>query len=288
MTFRVAIPVLIVAFSCGGAWCASAGSSATDEGEIGLSSDAKKAAHEWLKKDLSPAAFNEDAAQAALKLSQEKLDARELESITDAIKRDPVRAAFAFAECLNLKNCADPRVRLGAVKGIGYANIKPSLVSKALAAVVIAESDQPTRTAAAELLKARKDPVANKVLVDYYLDAFDTDGVLLKADHERAAIAALRDVGGRQIYEALMAYVTMEVNAGAASEAAPPQTVYITNSGNINTGGGSINLPIELPNLELKGYHGTLVVPALGALKQVTGQNFGRNIDRWQNWIAKQ
>lgn len=258
-----------------------------DEGEIRLSTEAKPV-HEWLKKDLSDAAFKEDAAQAALKLAQEKLDDYELAAITDAIKRDPNRAALAFAACLNPKNCADPKVRLGAVKGIGYANVKLAIVSKALAAVVISETDQPTRTAAVGLLKGHKDPIANKALVDYYLDAFDSDGVLVKADHERVAVAAMRDVGGRQIYEALMAYVTMEVHAGSATEAAPPQTVYITNGGDIHNPAGSVNLPIELPNLELKGYNGTLVVPALGALKQVTGQNFGRHLDRWQNWIAKQ
>jgi hypothetical protein len=157
-----------------------------------------------------------------------------------------------------------------------------------LAAFVMSESDPQVRAAVVELLKQRKDPIANNTLVDYYVDAFDSDGVLLKADHERAAIAAMRDVGGRQIYEALMAYVTMEVHAGSATEAGPPQTVYITNGGNINNPNGSVNLPIELPNLELRGYSGTLIIPAFGALKQVTGQNFGKHLEKWQNWIAKQ
>ena len=270
--------------------------SAADEEAIGLrvddsSADAVIAAskdHVWLNKELKAADYQQDAANAARKLGDAKLDSAELGAITEAIKREPVRAGVAFAQCLNPKNCPDPIVRRGAVKGIEIANPKPEVVGRALAACVIVETNADVRKAAGDLIKSRKDAVASRALVAYYVNAFDDDGVLLKADHERAAIDAMKAAGGHAVYEQLLMYATMEVHAGTATEAGPPQVVYMTNGGNIGSPSGSINLPIELPNLELRGISTTLIVPALGALKQVTGQNFGHNMNRWRDWVAKQ
>ena len=61
-------------------------------------------------------------------------------------------------------------------------------------------------------------------------------------------------------------YITLELRPGTAVELTPPLIVFITNSGNIAVGGGSINLPIELPNLELRSVNSTVTIPDGGTM----------------------
>jgi hypothetical protein len=253
---------------------------------IQATSEARKADHVWLEKSLKPDAYLADAAELARVLGKEDASYAP-EAIIKAIKTDTERAGAAFSQCLNPKNCPDPVVRLGAVRGISIANPKDETAGKALAACVIAEKNEAARKAAADLIKTRKDKVADKTLVQFYVSSFDEHGVLLDADHERAAIDALKMAGHRALYEVLMAFVTMDVRAGTATELTPPQTVYMTNGGNVNAPNGNINLPIDLPNLELKSINTTIIVPAFGALKRIAGENF-HNIGQAQAWVNKQ
>jgi len=61
-------------------------------------------------------------------------------------------------------------------------------------------------------------------------------------------------------------YITMDVRPGTAIEITPPQVIYITNGGDINNPTGSINLPIELPNLELRSVSTTITIPDQGTM----------------------
>ncbi|MEI6232886.1 MAG: hypothetical protein WCT04_07535 [Planctomycetota bacterium] len=61
-------------------------------------------------------------------------------------------------------------------------------------------------------------------------------------------------------------YITLELKPGTAVELTPPLIVFITNGGNISAGGGSINLPIELPNLELRSINTTVTIPDNGTM----------------------
>ncbi|MCY3023412.1 MAG: hypothetical protein NTW87_30905 [Planctomycetota bacterium] len=62
-------------------------------------------------------------------------------------------------------------------------------------------------------------------------------------------------------------YITLDIRAGTAVEITPPQIVYITNAGgDVNVGGGAINLPIELPNLELRSINTTITLPDNGTI----------------------
>jgi type II secretory pathway component GspD/PulD (secretin)/Flp pilus assembly protein TadD len=61
-------------------------------------------------------------------------------------------------------------------------------------------------------------------------------------------------------------YITMDVRPGTATEITPPQIIYITNGGDINNPSGSINLPIELPNIELRSISTTVTIPDNGTM----------------------
>jgi len=62
-------------------------------------------------------------------------------------------------------------------------------------------------------------------------------------------------------------YITLDVRPGTALEITPPQIIFITNAGlDVNIGGGAINLPIELPNLELRSINTTVTIPDNGTM----------------------
>lgn len=61
-------------------------------------------------------------------------------------------------------------------------------------------------------------------------------------------------------------YITLELRPGTAVELTPPLIIFITNGGNIQIPGGNINLPIELPNLELRSINTTVTIPDNGTM----------------------
>lgn len=61
-------------------------------------------------------------------------------------------------------------------------------------------------------------------------------------------------------------YITLDVRPGTATELTVPQIIFITNGLNVNAPLGNINLPIELPNIELRSINTTVTVPDNGTL----------------------
>ncbi len=61
-------------------------------------------------------------------------------------------------------------------------------------------------------------------------------------------------------------YITLELKPGTAIELTPPTILFITSGGSITAGGGAINLPIELPNLELRSINTTVTIPDNGTM----------------------
>jgi type II secretory pathway component GspD/PulD (secretin) len=61
-------------------------------------------------------------------------------------------------------------------------------------------------------------------------------------------------------------YITMDVRPGTSTELTPPQIIFLTNGGDVNNPNGNINLPIELPNLELRSISTTMTIPDNGTM----------------------
>lgn len=232
----------------------------------------------WLQPSLSESAYVAEAAEAARFLSDDKLEAGTRAALTAGIRQDAERAAKAFVRCLDWQRYSDARARLGALRGIEIAGAPISATGKGLAGSAIAEPVPEVRNAAIDLIRRRKDAAAGGEILRFWRAAYDSD---LGFDEPRraAAAAAMRDIGDKRVFQALLSYVTLEVRAGSASGASI-DTVNITGQG--------INLPIEQPGMNLISVEGTIIVPATGSLKQATGQDFGKNLAQWREWLDKQ
>ena len=254
----------------------------------------------WLQKSLNEDAYQADATEVAKLLSNSKMEPLDKAALMQAIECDPMRAAKAFSNCLNYTKYPHAPTRLGALKGIEIAtgtqrdlkNAALVTAGKAVANTMLAEPVKEVRSAAMDLVRNNREGtvsgVAAGMLVAHWHNAFDLDGIINEQQRD-AAEGALKDLGDKRTYDALLYYATMEVHAASASSITPPQVAFITNAGNdVNTGGGTINLPIELPNNEIRSFDTTLIVPAVSAMKHITGQEFNKNLDKWRAWIKDQ
>ena len=241
--------------------------------------DSSRKQKAWFQSSLSESAYIAEAVEAAKHLANDKLESETRAAISVGIKQDAERAGKAFVRCLDSQTYTHAAVRLGALRGIEIGNPTAPLIGKGLAGSAIAEPVPEVRTLALNLIRSRKDAAAAGELLRFWRGAFDSD---LGFDEPRraAAVAAMRDLGDKRIYRAMLAYVWLELRVGNAS-AARVDTVAIT-------GPGPINLPIDMPSMDLMSTEGTIIVPAATSMKQITGQDFGKNLDKWRDWVDKQ
>jgi hypothetical protein len=231
----------------------------------------------WFKSGASDAAFHTEAVAAAHALGLATEASYQLDELKSAVLSEKERCTPKFVWMLNWKNCEDPVTRRGAIAGLVLCNPDTAVAGKPLAVSAIFEPDAAARKASIELIKSRKDTEAAKTLVTTWKSSFDEGGVLADNESQRkATVAAMREVGDKRVYEALFYYAMLEIRGGSAD---------LVRIDTVSIKGQNINLPIDLPVLELRGVEGTIIVPALISLKQATGQDFGRNIGRWRQWL---
>lgn len=287
------IPLLSAALLTG--FCGATESTGNDDVVIGSRDELSIARRQWLNKELASTAYQAEAQELARLLGAGKLDDKEQQAVQSDLKREPDRAGGAFATLLNWSKCQDAKTRRGALRAIDLAGPSAKAVGVALGNSALAEPDKDTRKAAINTIRQRRDALALHTLLGHLAQASDTDGLGILDEKARdAALSALHDIGDRRAYEAILFYVTLELRTGYAVGRGV-DTKYITNSGDVNAGGvgqTTVNLPIELPALELGSFQGMITVPAickpLPALRRVTGEDFGKNLDKWRAWIAKQ
>lgn len=253
----------------------------------------------WFASELKEEAFHKEAIEAARALAGStgstssagsKLDSKALAELQEGLQRDKKRTSTVFTGLLDARKTSDSSVRLGAVKALELAAPAPALIGKPLAAAAVLETDTTVRAEAIRVIRSRKDADASREMLKLWKSAFEDGMVGVNEPLRAAAEDAMRDVGDKRVYEVLYAYVLMELRAQTAS-LDKLDTTRIRNAGlnvNANDRGGNINLPIELPSLSLMSVETTLWVPALPSLQRVTGQNFGWNVKRWNEWLAAQ
>lgn len=265
-----------------GALCCFAACAAEPELIIGARKDAPSAAssqREWFKSGLGESAYQTETYAAAKQLANEKLEATERAAIQEGLSRDKERSIKACLWLMDWNNCADPVGRVGAVNGLGTLSYDSKKLGKQIASSAIFDPDEKVRKATAAMIKSRKDLAAEREVLETWKTSFDESGVLdVNETRRKASVAAMREIGDKQIFQALVWYAQLELRAGSA------QTVRVDT---VNIRGQGINLPIDLPVLDLVSAQGNIVVPAMTSLKQATGQDFGRNFGKWNEWIAK-
>jgi uncharacterized protein YfaS (alpha-2-macroglobulin family) len=108
---------------------------------------------------------------------------------------------------------------------------------------------------------------------------------VISAQVHDQSVQALRTIGDRRVAEAMLTYVTLEVLAAATTFNGMRTRSMRTVAPQGGGAAGGVNLPIEFPEIGITTYHGTVMVPALAALRSLTGQNFEDDQDQWQRWI---
>ena len=232
---------------------------------------------ELIARSLGDAAARIEAEKIARKLSAYTPDNPAVAEIAAALKRDPNRYAALFATLLDPAKYRED-VRFGALRAFQIAPPDSAASGRALADSLIAEPATALRKIDVDLIQSRKDHTAGAELLRYWRNAFNEDNGFNEAARA-AAVNAMGAIGDRQVLEGLIYYVTIEVRAESAS-ASRIDTVAIR--------GNRINLPIDLPSANVMGFQATIVVPAVSSLQQATGEHFGRNLDKWNEWLAQQ
>lgn len=237
--------------------------------------------HGWLEEHLSAAAYQADAAEAAMLLGKNEQNSVDYEAIVQGISRDQERAGKAFVNCLDWRIFKNKTLRLGAVAGLRIAHPSAPSTGNGLANSALAEPNKQVRAAAIELIKERKDSTASLALLNFLNQAHDEDNLIVDEALRDAAIAAMHDVGDKHVLEVLLYNATLELRLGVSKLNSIGRATI--------TGAGGINLPIDLPNLELSSFNGVITVPApaFPILARVSGQNFGKNVDKWDAWIKE-
>ena len=238
-----------------------------------------RAQREWFKPGLNDSAFFDAAFSAAKMLAYDKLDPADRAAIQAALEREKIRAGIAFLWLLDWTKCGDASARLGAVAGLSYSSAEPKKLGASLATSAMFDPDERVRKASAASIKSAQDKIAERAILDTWKSSFDESGILDANEARRkASVNAMREINEKQIFQALLYYATLELRAGSAA---------LVGVDTVSIKGNNINLPIDLPKLDLINVEGAIAVPAMASLKQATGQDFGRNLLKWNEWLNK-
>ncbi|GMV80094.1 MAG: hypothetical protein AMXMBFR7_12780 [Planctomycetota bacterium] len=97
-----------------------------------------------------------------------------------------------------------------------------------------------------------------------YIADYDVSGAVFDPVIRAFLIGVVLDVKPTVSHD--RKYITLDVRPGTAVELTPPQILFISNGLDVNNPLGNINLPIELPNIELRSINTTVTVPDNGTL----------------------
>lgn len=209
---------------------------------------------------------------------------------TAILAKDKTKSAEFLAANLNPKIATEAGTRLGALKGIEV--VRPTDPKSSIALGTAAASDPivEVRKAATALVKSRGDDFAIRTMLGTLVSSFDAAGNYRDKVAAVTAADALRDLGDKRVYQALLYHVTMElrltnVSLGTLSTR-QIDTYSVQNSGQ-NTFPVQLALPIQSPELSVQRVNTSVVAPAVSALKTLSGQDFGDDWDKWDKWVSK-
>lgn len=242
---------------------------------------ASKLLDDFFPRKLLDTEFLKEAAEVAGLLDNPALTEDDKTKLTIAITRDSDRAKKSFAALLDWHRTPDAHVRMGALKGIQIAYEGKTDIGSYVGAAALAEPDAKVRKAAIEMIKDVNERGAVKYIFGVLLKAGELgeSTAIINEGMGAQAIAALREIGDKQVYEVLLFLERVKMNMGITGPAfldntkiTPPNT----------------DLPCNTPNHEVGMMESVQTFPGLEALKAVSGENFQHDLKKWKEWIDKQ
>jgi hypothetical protein len=261
--------------------CAAAGDANDEIFAIGPRRERVEPAARWFKnaRKIDEAFYREALAAARLLAAPENPEKlHELDELKSAIAGEKDACGKAFLWLLDSRHCSDPAARRGAIAGLALSETEAKTAGKLLGASAVYDPDSAVRTAAIQSIKQSKDPYAEAAILNAWKAAFDNSGIpTVNEEQRKAAVAAMHDIDDKRVFQVLVWYATLELRA---------QTGTLARVDQVAIKGQGINLPIDLPAIDIISAEGNIAIPALSSLKQATGQDFGHNMDRWNAWLA--
>jgi len=205
------------------------------------------------------------------------------------LTREKARAAEMLIACLNPANKAETPARLGALKAVELVKPDDAKLSYTVGATAAADSVPEVRSAAISVVKTRNDELGIRTMIGHLLASYDDNGLVTSKVLHDTAVGALRELGDKRVYQALFYRATLELRLTNVSEGSLTTRSIDSFS---NTGGNfaipqQLSFPIQTPELSVTHVATCVCVPALVALHDVSGQNFGEDWDKWDKWLKK-
>lgn len=219
------------------------------------------------------------------------IDPAKQKQLLDAWKKDKTKAGEALAACLDSKSVPESGTRLGALKGIDLLKPVGANISYALATSAVADPDDNVRQSATKLVKSRNDEAAMRQMIGHLMSAYEPSGEPKSHALRDAAVASLRGLGDKRIYQGILYHVWMELRLTNIDEGnlttRQLDTFAVQNGANASVL-VPLALPIQFPELKITRVKTAVIAPAASALRDVTGQDFGQDWDAWAKWVQKQ
>jgi hypothetical protein len=245
---------------------------------------AKRRSHFTVVKDTSATLAPSSAKSPSETAANEK-------AALATLQKDKVKSGEALAACLDSKTVPEKNTRLGALRGIELLKPAGANISYALATSAVADPEEAVRDSATKLVKSRNDTAAMSQMIGHLYSAYQPNGAVLSQSLRDSAVASLRNLNDRRIYQGILYRVWMELRLTNISEGnlttRQIDTFGVNNSGN-NAVLVPLALPIQFPELSIQRVNTAVVAPATSALRDVTGQDFGQDWDAWSKWVQKQ
>jgi hypothetical protein len=230
-------------------------------------------------------------AELCKTLSATSASEKERAFATAILTKDKTKSAEFLAANLNPKLAPETETRMGALKGIEVVRPIDQKSSIALGTAAASDPIVEVRNAATSLVKSRGDDFAVRTMLGTLVNTFDTAGNFKDKVVAAAAADALRGLGDKRVYQALLYHVTMELrltNISAGNLTTRQIDTYSVQNGNQNTFPVQLALPIQTPELSVQRVNTTVIAPAVSALKLLSGEDFGDDWDKWDKWVRKQ
>jgi len=237
-------------------------------------------------------AFYNQVAQACKTLAPtSSAPESEKSAVASELSRQRSRASGMLACCLSPVNQPEPASRLGALKGVELLKPRDTTISFALGAAAASDPAKEVRSAAVALVKARNDDFGIRTMIGHLLSSYDSTGKVRNKELHDNAVGALHELNDKRVIQALLYYVTMELRLASVSEGSLVTRQidsYSVNSGaNVNVL-VPLSFPIQFPELKIARVQTTVMAPAINSLRDLTGQDFGADWEKWNKWWEKQ